>query len=88
MKLPIGHYIDIRTYKRNRYLLIIKLDNNTIRIIENGYSQMEYKIEKDKFHKLMKMLIKKEFPRSNKIRLYMMGEYIESKALRVGRKIL
>ncbi|MCK8600118.1 hypothetical protein [Desulfoferrobacter suflitae] len=42
----------------------------------------------DKLGKLLKSLIRKEFPRSNKIRLYVMGEFDDEEALSTRRKII
>ena len=36
-KLPLEHYLDLRTYKRNRSLVIIKKSEDDFLIIEDGY---------------------------------------------------
>ena len=36
-KLPVGHYIDLKTYKRNRSLIIAKMNEEDLLVIENGY---------------------------------------------------
>jgi len=87
-KLPSGHYLDLRTYKRNRSVFIVKNDDKEFLVIENGYSNERFTVEGDKLSKLLKTLICKEFPRSNKIRLYVMGEFQEEEALGVQRKII
>jgi nitric oxide reductase activation protein len=38
-KLPLGHYLDLKTYKRNRSLIIAKTDEQDLLVIENGYFQ-------------------------------------------------
>ena len=86
--LPINHYLDLRTYKRNRSVVIVKKDAASLLVIQNGYEFKRYEINTEKLKKLLKTLLKKEFPRSNKIRLYTMGEFVESEALGVKRKIL
>ena len=86
--LPMGHYLDIRTYKRNRSVMIVKQENEELLIIQNGYDFQKYQIKTDKLKKLLKTLLKKEFPRSNKVRLYTMGEFEESEAMDIQRKIL
>lgn len=87
-KLPVEHYLDLRTYKRNRSLLIIKKSEYDFLIIEDGYFQGKHYLKSDKLKKTLKTLLKKEFPRSHKIRLYVMGEFNEEKAKNIDRKIL
>lgn len=87
--LPSGHYLDVRTYKRNRYIFFVKKGEDDFLIIENGYSQERFeKVPMKKIKKLFKTLLKKEFPRSTKIRVYNMGEYDEESAENTQRKVL
>ncbi len=87
--LPKGHYLDVRTYKRNRFLLLVKSDENDFLIIENGYFQERFEhVPGKKLKKLLKTLLKKEFPRSTKIRVYNMGLFEEGSAELMERKIL
>lgn len=86
--LSVNHYLDIRTYKRNRSVIIIKRGKNHLQVIQNGYDRRQYQISADKLKKLLRTLLKKEFPRSNKVRLYMMGEYNEQEAAGINRKII
>ena len=87
-KLPVEHYLDLRTYKRNRSLVIVKKSDEEFLVIEDGYSHERYHLQLDKLRKTLKTLLKKEFPRSHKIRLYVMGEFNEEKAKNIDRKIL
>jgi len=87
-KLPLGHFLDLQTYKRNRSLLIARMDEEELLVIENGYFKERFRVRPEKLKKLLKTLLKKEFPRSQKIRLYVMGEFEEDQALNVKRKIL
>jgi len=87
-KLPVGHYLDIRTYKRNRSVLLIKEDEDFFRIIENGFYQNEFKSSFKELKKIFKKLLKIEFPRSHKIRVYSMGEYKEEEVKKIKRKKL
>lgn len=87
-KLPLGHYLEMQTYKRNRTVIIAKIEENGLLVIENGYFKERFLIKPDKLKKLLKTLLKKEFPRSKKIRLYVMGKFKEEEALSVGRKVL
>ncbi|UCD31273.1 MAG: hypothetical protein JSV38_10755 [Desulfobacterales bacterium] len=87
-KLPVGHYIDLKTYKRNRTVIIVKKDENKLLVIEDGYHKDRFVIKPGKLKKLLKTLLKKEFPRSRKIRLYVMGKFNDKDALNPKRKIL
>ena len=87
--LPCGHYLDVRTYKRNRYVLFVRKGENDYLIIENGYFKQRFEnVPLDKIKKLLKTLLKKEFPRSTKIRVYSMGQYDEESADSTKRKVL
>jgi hypothetical protein len=85
-KLPIGHYLDLRTYKRNRSVIIIKMTDDDLLVIEDGFFKERFRINSDKLKKLLTTLLKKEFPRSHIIRLYIMGKFTEEEA--PTRKIL
>ena len=87
-KLPLGHYIDLKTYKRNRTVIIVKVDEKKLLVIEDGYFKDRFLIKSDKLRKLLKILLKKEFPRSKKIRLYVMGKFVDEEALNTIRKII
>ena len=87
-KLPLGHYIDLKTYKRNRTVIIVKIDEKKLLVIEDGYFKDRFLIKSDKLKKLLKILLKKEFPRSKKIRLYVMGKFVDEEALNTIRKII
>ena len=87
-KLPLGHYIDLKTYKRNRTVIIVKIDEKELLVIEDGYFKDRFLIKPDKLKKLLKTLFKREFPRSKKIRLYVMGKFVDEEALNTIRKIL
>jgi hypothetical protein len=85
-KLPVGHYLDLRTYKRNRSVIIVQIANDDFIVIEDGFFKERFQVNSDKLKKLLMTLLKKEFPRSHKIRLYVMGRFIEEEA--PTRKIL
>ncbi len=73
-KLPIGHAIDIRTYKRNRSVVIARLGEDEFDVVENGFHEERFRVSLTKMKKLLKILLKKEFPRSTKMRMYDLGE--------------
>ncbi|WP_045210730.1 hypothetical protein [Desulfonatronovibrio magnus] len=87
--MPVGHYLDVRTYKRNRYVFFVKKDEDSYLIIENGFFHERFdNVPFKKIKKLFKTLLKKEFPRSTKVRVYNMGEYHEEAAENIERKVL
>lgn len=86
-KLPLGHCIDLRTYKRNRSLLILHAREQEYIVYEDGYETIEHQCALKGMKKLLKTLFKREFPRSNKIRMYELGEYNEEKHSREMKKL-
>ena len=84
-KLPVGHYLDLRTYKRNRSVMIIKRAGDLL-VREDGFFKEEFVVDDSKLKGLLKTLLKKEFPRSNKVRLYSMGKYDPDEAAAIERK--
>lgn len=87
-KLPVSHYLDLRTYKRNRSVVIVKQAEDDLLVIEDGYFKERFRVGPEKLKRVLKALLRKEFPRSRKIRLYVMGEFVEGDALNTQRKIL
>ena len=75
--------VDYRLDKRNRSLVIVKKSD-----IEDGYFHEQYHLKTDKLKKTLKMLLRKEFPRSQKVRLYIMGTFNEEEVKNTDRKIL
>ncbi len=74
--LPVGHYLDIRPYKRNRSVLLIKKTEDSFRIVENGFYKDEFDVDFKDLKKVFKKILRLEFPRSHKIRIYNMGKYL------------
>ena len=56
-KLPVGHCIDLRTYKRNRSVVIVKKEEDKYLVVENGYFQEEFEVSFSKLKKLLKNLL-------------------------------
>ncbi len=69
-KLPIGRGLDLRTYKRDRSVIILRMAEDVYEIRENGFETNLFKTNLKEMKKVLKALLKKEFPRSNKIRVY------------------
>jgi len=66
-QIPPGAAIEIQSYKRNRSIEIRKKDERNFLILERGFWQEEFDVEKEALRKLLKRLIKREFPRSHKL---------------------
>ncbi len=86
--LPEGHFLDLRTYKRDRSVVIVKRKDDTCLVVEDGFFKEEYEVKREKLKKLLKSLIKKEFPRSNKIRFYTMGAYDAATQPETKRRVI
>lgn len=85
-KLPQGCAIDLRTYKRNRSVLIRRTGPDLFDVVEDGFFQDRFQVPLSAMKKLLKTLFKKEFPRSTKIRVYDLGDADEREF--EGRKTL
>lgn len=71
-EIEIGNCLDIRSYKKNRKVVIEKLEN-LFNLFEDGYRKEEFlDLTKDELKKLLKGIEKIEFPRSNKLRFYIL----------------
>lgn len=68
--------------------MIAKLAEDDLLVVEDGFFKERFRVKPDKIKKLLKTLMKKEFPRSRKIRLYVLDKFVDSGPLNTGRKIL
>ncbi len=62
--------VEILTYKRNRGITIIKIDEENLSVQERGYEEQSFQVTMDGLGKLLKTIAKREFPRSRKVRVY------------------
>lgn len=69
-KLEPPHGVEMLTYKRNRGITILRIDEETVSIQERGYADNTYLVPLDSLAKKLKSLAKREFPRSRKVRVY------------------
>ncbi len=69
-KTVIGHGLDLRTYKRDRSVLILRTGDDTFLVVEDGFAKERFSTDLKGLRKILKKLLKIEFPRSNKIRVY------------------
>lgn len=84
-KLEHGQCLDMRTFKRNRSVAIICTATDTFSIVERGFHQESWhNLSAEKVKRLLKTLLKREFPRSNKIRLYTLASFEEADVNRMG----
>ena len=51
--LPTGHYLDLQTYKRNRSVIIAKMGEDDLLIIENGYFRERFRLQPEKLKKAL-----------------------------------
>lgn len=73
--LPVGHAVDIRTYKRNRSVVFTRLEGDRFRVVVKGFEDEDFIIPEGRLPRIIRTLLSREFPRSNKVRLYMLGEH-------------
>lgn len=73
-KLPIGKGLDLRTFKRDRSVTIMRRAEDRYNVKEDGFESQTFETDIKGMRKLLKMLLRREFPRSNKIRVYETSE--------------
>ncbi len=69
-KCQPGTGFEILSYKRNRGVSIIKQEDGTYFLKERGYKNQELTIEDQHIKKTLHSIMKREFPRSRKVRIY------------------
>lgn len=67
---PENGGVELLSYKRNRTVALTRSSDSTIRIQENGYVIEDVEIAMSELSKKLKTIIKREFPRSRKIRFF------------------
>lgn len=66
-KIEVGKALDIRTYKKDRKIVILKLEG-AYHVYEDGFEKESYlNVQQGELKKLLKKLGRIEFPRSNKL---------------------
>lgn len=66
-KINIGSKIELLTFKKDRKIIIIKVDKDTFNIIEDGFEYKQFdNLDFKKLERTLNQLQKIEFPRSNK----------------------
>lgn len=69
-RCPLGGGLEIMSYKRNRTIAIVKENPDVARILQKGYVEKEWCVPFGDLEKQLRKPIKKEFPRSRKVRLF------------------
>ncbi|WP_457572684.1 hypothetical protein [Desulfolithobacter sp.] len=83
MRPPGG--IELMSYKRNRTIALICQENGRVVVRERGYVEQELEVAPDDLPRLLKTLIKREFPRSRKVRVHKFADPVELE--RIHQKI-
>ncbi len=73
--LPEGHALDVRTYKRDRGAVFVRLGPELWRVVEFGYQDADTEVPTAGLVRAVKDLVRREFPRSTKIRVYALGPF-------------
>jgi len=68
-KLSPPRGIELLSYKRNRSIAVLLLEDQSFLVRERGYREEEQVLDKAGLAKHLRALIKYEFPRSRKVRL-------------------
>ena len=69
-KLNPPQGIELLSYKRNRSIAVLRREDNTYQVRERGYREEDRVIGRTELQKHLKSVIKYEFPRSRKVRMY------------------
>ncbi|HEB51432.1 MAG TPA: hypothetical protein ENI89_12575 [Desulfobulbus sp.] len=69
--------VEMMSYKRNRTIALILRENGAILVRERGYVTGEQEVAPEELGRLLKTLIRREFPRSRKIRLHRFADPAE-----------
>lgn len=81
-KLGPPQGIELLSYKRNRSIAVLLLEDEKILVRERGYRDEEQVVEKSSLSKHLKTLIKYEFPRSRKVRMCQLDNPLELEKVR------
>lgn len=82
---PIGGGLEIMSYKRNRTVAVILKESDRLLVIEKGYQVQEFEFSSENLSKKLKPILKREFPRSRKLRLFKFKDQLELE--RIHQKI-
>ena len=72
-KSPCYQGVEILSYKRNRGISIIKESEDLYWVRERGYEELESRVTHSDLPRILKSMMKREFPRSRKLRVYQLS---------------
>lgn len=81
-KLRPPQGIALLSYKRNRSIAVLLRSDSTFLVRERGYREEEQIVAKTDLQKHLKLLVKYEFPRSRKIRMFQVDNPAELETAR------
>ncbi len=84
-KLSPPEGVELLSYKRNRTVSVTCQGDDSFLVRERGYVEEEAEVSREELPRLLKVIIKREFPRSRKVRVY---RYSDPDALHRQQKIL
>lgn len=70
--------IELLSHKRNRGIAILKQEDMTLELREFGYKNQQFFIPQSRLTKELKAMIKREFPRSRKVRLVKFDKLVKT----------
>ncbi len=77
-KIDKGGGLEVLSYKRNRGITIIKQGADLYCLRERGYLEQELKCTFRELQRHLKSMMKREFPRSRKVRIYVLNDPSEA----------
>lgn len=66
----LNNGVELMSYKRNRTIAITRIGNDSFFLTEKGYIEEEIELDMNSLQKHLKKAMKREFPRSRKVRLF------------------
>ncbi|MBG0789467.1 MAG: hypothetical protein H0S80_03100 [Desulfovibrionaceae bacterium] len=73
-KLPAGRGLELLTFKRDRGLRVVKTGEDAFTATEFGFRAETVRADLKGMKRVLKTVLKREFPRSNKVRVRPLGE--------------
>lgn len=67
MSSPSG--VELLSFKRNRHVSLELVSDHLVRVRERGYIEQDLTISMENLSRALKVIIKREFPRSRKVRI-------------------
>ncbi len=77
-KASVGSGLEVLSYKRNRGIIILKESQETFSLKERGYLNQEITCTSKQIQRQLRSIMKREFPRSRKVRIYVLKDAAEA----------